>query len=233
MYLPRMKLATGNPQIDNSTAEWVVGSDEVGYGPWAGPLLVVALALPRDWEDPWGVTDSKKLTKAKREKITKAVLLQPPAFSEVWVGHREIDEKGVYKCLLEAHKKALSSVLEFIPGNPLVVVDGFPQGAGAIGVPGAIGLPKADLLVPSVSLASIIAKTRRDALMTAYDKVYPGYNFGKHSGYGVPAHQEALAKLGPCDIHRKSYAPIAKILKSQAAVLDELSAEAQELDLGY
>lgn len=228
-----MKLETGHPQIDNSTAEWIVGSDEVGYGSYAGPLCVVALALPRDWQDPWGVTDSKKLSKAKREKITQAVLLQPPVYSEVWVGHREIDEKGVYKCLLEAHRKALTSVLEFIPGNPLIVVDGFPQGAGAIGVPGAIGLPKADLLVPPVSLASIIAKTRRDALMVAYGKKYEGYGFESHMGYGTQKHQAALVKLGPCDIHRKSYAPIARLLKESSSleaferetILDELTVE--------
>lgn len=226
-----MQLATGNLDIDTSTAEWIVGSDEVGFGSWAGPLCVVALALPRDWQDPWGVTDSKKLSKTKRKKITDAVLAQPPAYSQVWVGSEEIDEKGVWQCLLEAHRKALTSVLEFVPGKPLIVVDGFPNGAEAIGVPGAIGLPKADLLVPPVSLASIIAKTTRDALMAAFDSRYPGYDFGKHSGYGTQKHTEALNRLGPCPIHRKSYSPIARLLQGKQPTLDELTAEAEALGM--
>ncbi len=97
--------------------------------------------------------------------------------------------------------------------DTLVIVDGFKGQEARFGIPGLIGLPKADDLIPAVSLGSIIAKVSRDRYMVEMDKKYPGYGFAKNSGYGVPEHQAGLARLGVCDIHRRSYAPIRKILE--------------------
>jgi len=205
-----MKL-TGNVEIDTSTAEWVVGSDEVGFGSWAGPLIICAAALPRTWSGT-GLGDSKKLSEKQRRKAFERWTLETPALHHlVSVSPERIDELGVYEALILAHRKALETVLTKVQGTVLIVVDGFKDGTKRIGVPGSIGLPKADNLVPAVSLASILAKVTRDELMARAAKEYPGYGFSRNVGYGTPEHQEALAKLGPCALHRRSYAPIAKI----------------------
>ena len=187
-------------------APYSVGSDEAGYGAWCGPLLVAAVALPRGWQD-LRVTDSKALTESKREalfdefrdKVTvAAVAIQP----------KTIDEMGVYKAIVMGHKRVLRKVLGELPGeDPLIVADGNLP----LEEVGAISLPKADALVPSVSLASIFAKVTRDRIMRKLAKRFPGYGFEKHFGYGTPAHQKALRELGVSPIHRKSYRPVAKI----------------------
>jgi len=100
--------------------------------------------------------------------------------------------------------------------EPLTIVD------GKIPVEGAIALPKADLLIPAVSLASIIAKGTRDRIMTELSKVHPGYGFENHFGYGTPEHQAALEKLGPCSIHRRSYAPIARMSRPKGYTLEDI-----------
>lgn len=210
-----MRRITGNDAIDKSQADWIVGSDEVGYGAWAGPLLVCAAAVARSFNPP-GVGDSKKLTERMREHAFDRYTKTTPATHHlVWVSAEDIDRQGVWKALLGAHREALENVIGRVEGSKTVVVDGFPHGTQDIGVQGAIGLPKADQLVPAVGLASIIAKVSRDRLMQQLDRQHPGYGFGAHKGYGTPAHQRALRELGPCDIHRKSYAPIKDALAGQ------------------
>jgi ribonuclease HII len=209
-------MQTGNTAIDNSTAEWVVGSDEVGYGAWAGPLLVCAVAVPRGFNEP-GIGDSKKLSKAQRERAyDRFTRTTPVRHHLVWVEHTAIDQEGVWKALLRAHREALTTVLATITGPSLRVVDGFPHGTKEIGVEDAIGLPKADQLVPAVSLASILAKVSRDRVMREFAAKYPGYGFDAHKGYGTPEHQQALRENGPCEIHRKSYAPIRDLLRQKS-----------------
>lgn len=217
---------TGVPAIDYSTAEWVVGSDEVGFGAWAGPLVVVACGVPRNWTSP-GVGDSKDLTARQREQaFHQWTVVSPVLWKMAVVSSQDLDRQGVGPALLWAHRHALEQVLAHVPGEPLIVVDGFPEGTGRIGVPGAIGLPDGDVLVPAVSLASIIAKVSRDATMVAYDKLYPGYGFAGNKGYGgSAAHEQGLNKLGVCEIHRKSYGPIAKRLREkQTQDLEDLFA---------
>lgn len=210
-----MRKITGNSTIDDSTADWVVGSDEVGFGSWAGPLLVCAVALPRGFNEP-GIGDSKKLSESQRERVFDRFTRSTPVRHHlVWVQHTAIDQEGVWKALLRAHREALTTVLALVEGTALRVVDGFPHGTEAIGVPHAIGLPKADMLVPAVSLASIIAKVTRDRHMRVLAGQYPGYGFESHRGYGTPEHQRALREKGPCEIHRKSYAPIKNAINEQ------------------
>lgn len=195
---------TGDPRIDASTAKTVVGSDEVGFGAWAGPLVVAAVAVPRDWSDP-RVKDSKKLSERQREALYEE-FFKPKGFpmSIVIVESQIIDEKGVWPCLVEAHYDATHGIGDRLVDEPLIIVD------GKISVKGTIALPKADNLVPAVALASIIAKVTRDRIMVKLDKQFPGYDFSSSKGYGVPKHQAGLEKLGPCPIHRRSYEPVAR-----------------------
>jgi ribonuclease HII len=127
---------------------------------------------------------------------------------------QQIDEIGVGEALIQAHRKALEGLLAQCKGTCLIVVDGFQYGTGSLNIPGSIGLPKADALIPSVSLASIIAKVTRDDMMVQAAQMYPGYSFAKNVGYGTKEHAEALKKLGPCPIHRRSYQPIKDLLNS-------------------
>lgn len=195
---------TGNPKIDESTASVVVGSDEVGFGSWAGPLVVAAVATPRNWEDS-RVKDSKKLSPRQREALYKEFWqLEGFPMAVQIVEPADIDSKGIWNCLIEAHQEAAASTFWRLVDPPLVIVD------GNVPVEKGIPLPKADLMIPAVSLASIIAKVTRDRLMTELAKKYPGYGFEKHFGYGTPLHQEALNILGPCSIHRQSFDPVAR-----------------------
>lgn len=205
---------TGIEVIDNSTAKWVLGSDEVGYGAWAGSLLVCSVLLPRTFDEQ-GIADSKTLSPARRrtayDRWTKTT---PVTYKLVEFTSQQIDEIGVGEALIQAHRKALEALLPKAGPSCLIVVDGFQHGTSSLGIPGSIGLPKADNLIPAVSLASIIAKVTRDDMMVQAAQVYPGYGFAKHVGYGTREHAEALKKLGPCPIHRRSYQPIKDLLEN-------------------
>lgn len=212
---------TGNAFIDNSSAEWVIGSDEVGYGAWAGPLLVCATLVHRDWM-AMGVGDSKKTSEKERNRICGLFTQSTPVTHVlVWVTPEKIDEQGVYKALLRAHQTALLGLISQAKSTPLVIVDGFPHGTGPIGVPNAIGLPRADGIIPAVGLASIIAKVTRDRHMEKLGQAHPGYGFGNHKGYGTPEHEMALNKLGVSTTHRKSFDPIRKRLKAPETGQDD------------
>lgn len=206
---------TGIPAIDDSTAPFVVGSDEVGYGAWAGPVMVAAVAVPRDWKPPVGLTDSKKMSASSMRRVRSEFLT---GTAGTWwaieqASPAEIDEAGVHRVVYALHEKLLRAAAAWSReaaggAEPLVIVD------GGIAIEGSIALPKADLLVPAVSMASVLAKLARDEHMAERDREYPGYGFAAHVGYGTPTHQEALARLGPCALHRRSYAPIAELVRA-------------------
>ena len=199
---------TGHPQIDDAPQALILGSDEVGFGAWAGPLVVAAVAVPRDWTDP-RVKDSKKLTERQREAAYGAFKDSYPS-ALVIVSAEVIDQKGVWEALREAHQDAIRLVLDQCLVQPLIVVD------GNLDIPDAVALPKADQLVPAVSLASILAKVTRDKIMLDLDQKYPGYAFAKSKGYGTQAHQAGLERLGPCPEHRRSYEPVARLAPREA-----------------
>jgi len=216
---------TGVPAIDESTAEWCIGSDEVGYGAWAGPLIVCAVAVKRTWSDK-SVGDSKKLSPTKRRRAYERwTMVTPVAHHLVTAEPGRIDELGVWQALLAAHRKAIEGVRQKVSGTALIVIDGFKDGADPIGVPGAVSLPRADDLVPAVSLASIIAKVTRDELMVREARNHPGYGFSRNMGYGTPEHQDGLKRLGPCPLHRRSYAPISGFLDGMCKNLDQTPEE--------
>lgn len=216
-------MRTGNSRIDSSRSELICGTDEVGYGAWAGPLLIVAVCVPRTWKAPKGLTDSKKLTEGQREALAVLLRADPEVkFHPVPVWPKGIDELGVYRANIRAHQEAHGK----FEGDVLHVADGNLD----LG-PDIVSLPKADTLVPAVSAASIIAKVTRDQFMARLDEKYPGYGFKAHKGYGVPVHQEALTRLGPSEVHRMSYGPVAAAQKPEAppedmlALFDELPQE--------
>jgi ribonuclease HII len=204
-------------------ADYIVGSDECGYGSWAGPLVVCAVVVSKDWPLAHLVKDSKefkgKNKEAQRESVAKQIL---PAVTYALVSATpaEIDEAGVYKLLPVLHGRAIDAVItkheaDGVIGTNVVIVDGTMK-VGYGGGKQALSLPEADGLIAAVSAASIIGKVARDRAMIKLAKEHPGYGFERNKGYGGnPEHDAGLKQLGPCVIHRKSYGPIRDLLKKE------------------
>ena len=195
----------------------ILGIDEVGRGPWAGPLVIGAVVLkPRydenenlveseQWQD--ALTDSKKLTVRKREKLSPIILENAVATGLGWVSARKLDEIGLSRALKLATRRAVSN----IPREAFseIIIDGTQNFLKGTDLEKLVSvLPKADLKIKEVSAASIIAKVARDNYMVSLAEKYPGYGFEKHVGYGTSAHKAALEKLGPCPEHRQSFKPV-------------------------
>lgn len=187
----------------------ILGIDEVGRGPWAGPLVMGAVVLGGTPID--GLTDSKKLSKKRREELDLIIREQAAGYGLGWVRADEIDEIGLGKALDLACQRAVEAIDTLGVAYHEIIIDGTinflkdtPKGDYVT------TLAKADLLVPSVSAASIIAKVARDNYMTEQDKLYDGYKFSAHVGYGTAAHRAAIEKNGVTPLHRLSFAPLAK-----------------------
>ena len=179
----------------------IAGTDEAGRGPLAGPVVAAAVIL-HPGQIIAGVTDSKKLSEGKREKLFPTIMAEARAVAVGICGHEEIDELNILRASLEAMRRAVTA---------LHVVADFILIDGTFSL--SLELPQrtiiqGDSLSISIAAASIIAKVTRDRLMVEYDARYPGYGFARHKGYGVRVHAEALRALGPCAIHRKSFAPV-------------------------
>jgi ribonuclease HII len=183
----------------------VCGVDEAGRGPWAGPVSAAAVIL-----DPArpiaGLADSKALSEARRIRLAIEIRERALAFAVAYASVEEIDEINI----LNATGLAMRRAVEALGVRPdKALIDG--NRAFAVGVP-AEAIVKGDAKEPAISAASILAKTERDALMVGFDRQWPGYGFAAHKGYGVAAHAAALARLGPCPIHRRSFAPIRQLM---------------------
>lgn len=179
----------------------VAGVDEAGRGPLAGPVVAAAVVLV---EPVLGLDDSKKLRQQQREDLFDLLQNQDHCIGVGLVEAAEIDRIGIQQANYQAMFKAIQQV---VPMPDFALIDGFA-------VP---GLPcpqkrivKGDQKSQSIAAASIVAKVIRDRMMTALDREYPGYGFGKHKGYGTQQHLMALSELGPCPAHRHSFAPIAQ-----------------------
>lgn len=184
----------------------ILGIDEVGRGPWAGPLVIGAVVLGGVQIE--GLTDSKKLSKKRREQLDEVIRNQAAGYGLGWVSAAEIDQIGLSEALRLATRRAVEQVR--VPYHE-IIIDGtinFLAGTSKGGF--VTTMKKADLLVPSVSAASIIAKVARDTYMTEQDNMYPGYKFSSHVGYGTAIHRAAIDKLGVTPLHRLSFAPLAK-----------------------
>jgi ribonuclease HII len=174
------------------------GIDEAGRGPLAGPVVAAAVVLYPDF--PIGILgDSKTLSEKRREKAAGVIRELAADYSISLATHEEIDAINILRASLLAMKRACEG-LKLRPEK--VVVDGpyCPE----IDCP-CEGIIRGDGLVPEIMAASILAKTYRDDLMRAYAKKYPLYGFEKHKGYPTRAHQEALKKYGPSEVHRRSF----------------------------
>lgn len=186
----------------------VVGIDEVGRGPWAGPLVFGAVVLGGDNID--GLTDSKKLSKKKREALDQVIRAQAVSYGLGWVSAEEIDSIGLSAACSLACRRALEQIET---AYSEIIIDGVVNFLKDTGKgPYVTTIKQADLLVPSVSAASVLAKVARDRFMEEQDTVYPGYGFASHVGYGTKTHRDALAQYGVTPLHRKSFAPIAEML---------------------
>ena len=182
----------------------VIGVDEVGLGPWAGPIVVTAVLLNRETFSV-AVTDSKRLTPARREQLYDVLCALPDlVFCTVEIPAETIDTLGLRKAHHQGIREAVEGLLERLHSlKPTgVLIDG--NHAPHLPLP-ARTLVKGDSLSPSIAAASILAKVHRDRLMHAFHLTYPVYGFDRHVGYGTAAHQEALRLHGPCPLHRRSF----------------------------
>lgn len=185
----------------------ILGIDEVGRGPWAGPLVIGAVVLGDVLIE--GLTDSKKLSKKRREALDVVIREKAAGFGLGWVHAEEIDVVGLSEALKRATIRAVEQIK--VPYHE-IIIDGTINFLKETSKGKYVTtLAKGDLLIPAISAASIIAKVARDTYMAEQDSLYSGYNFAKHVGYGTALHKAAIEKYGVTPLHRRSFAPIAKI----------------------
>jgi ribonuclease HII len=181
--------------------EHVAGVDEAGRGPLAGPVVAAAVVLPRELTFG-GIDDSKKLTPRERERLYELIREEAVAVGVGQCSESVIDEINILRATHRAMRQALDG-LGVVPGHILVDGDPVPD------LPAEqTAIPRGDEESAAVAAASIIAKVTRDRLLVEYDRQYPGYGFARHKGYGTPDHIAALTRLGPCEIHRRSFSPV-------------------------
>lgn len=181
----------------------IIGIDEAGRGPLAGPVAVGAVIMKPDSMLEW-VNDSKKVTAKRREILYDKIIEDSIAWSVQLVSEKEIDEKNILQATKEGLTLAIQDILSQVDEKPsLVIVDALRE-INTMGIPYE-SIIKGDATCYSISCASILAKVTRDRIMDEWDKVYPEYGFTKHKGYGTKMHIEAIQKYGPCPIHRKTF----------------------------
>lgn len=192
----------------------ILGIDEVGRGPLAGPLVIGAVILPEkrpEWASE--LRDSKKLKAKKREELAKIILSEAPATGLGWVTPAEIDEVGIGEALRLAARRAVEEVQKKKEPFSQIIIDGKVNFLSGTRLERFVSTAiKADVLIKEVSAASIIAKVARDRYMVEAAEKYPRYGFEKHVGYGTKAHLEAIYELGISEIHRRSFEPIRSLV---------------------
>lgn len=185
--------------------ELIAGVDEAGRGPLCGDVFAAAVIL--DPDNPIeGLDDSKKLTEKKRSALAIEIKAKAKAWAIASGTVAEIDEINILQATLLAMRRAVDA-LEISP--TLLRVDGNQDPKSPIP---AITVIKGDALFAEISAASILAKDARDQSMIVADEIYPEYGFAKHKGYGTKAHMQALSTYGVTPLHRRSFAPIKKLL---------------------
>ena len=180
----------------------VCGCDEAGAGPLAGPVYAAAVILPLGVEIE-GLDDSKKLTEKKREALFPVIQEKAADWAVARVEAAEIDETDILSARMRAMQLAMD---QLDPPADFALIDGNRDHGRSF----ALTTPhrcivKGDSLSASIAAASILAKVSRDRLMVELDEVYPGYGFARHKGYGTAQHRAAIARLGPCPIHRRTF----------------------------
>lgn len=184
----------------------VAGVDEAGRGPLAGPVVVAAVVLdpsrPID-----GLNDSKKLSEARRERLYPLIVERSLAHCVVVIEPEEIDRLNIFQATMAGMSRAVAG-LALIATEALIDGNHLPKDLPCRGR----AIVGGDALEPAISAASILAKVSRDRLMVAMEAQHPGYGFAVHKGYPTPAHLAALERLGPCREHRRSFAPVKRLL---------------------
>jgi ribonuclease HII len=205
-----MRRRLANPDLFEQAAlasGRICGIDEAGRGPLAGPVVAAAVIL-----DPGlrigGLRDSKVLSPARREELAEVIRERCIAFAVAQASVEEIDALNILQASLLAMRRAVEA-LPVAPEYALVDGNQMP----VLPIPGR-AVVAGDALEPAISAGSILAKTARDALMRALDVEHPGYGFAQHMGYGTPDHLNRLQRLGPCPLHRRSFAPVRGLLAS-------------------
>lgn len=199
----------------------ILGIDEVGRGPYAGPLVIGACILG-DWQNSenaeWieKLTDSKKLSAKRREELYVLIKEKTLATATGWVSSAEIDEVGLSEALRLATRRAVEQIQKTKVPFSEIIIDGTMNFLVGTKLEKYVStLKKGDFLVKEISAASILAKVERDKYMAELDAVYPGYGFGKHVGYGTAAHQKAMEEFGLTPEHRRSFRPVREIAENK------------------
>lgn len=188
------------------TAFLEAGVDEAGRGPLAGPVVVAAVILPLRYELD-SLDDSKRLSALSRERLAPQIESQAIAFAVEFVEVDEIDRVNILQATLNGMQRAVENLK---PAPQRALIDGNKAPRLSCEVTTVVG---GDRLVASISAASVLAKVYRDRLMLAMHNLYPEYGFDRHKGYPTAHHLERLKSLGPCPIHRKSFAPVRKAME--------------------
>lgn len=202
------------PHIDYEKQLWeegfqvVAGLDEAGRGAWAGPVFAAAVVLPNDeriCDLLAGVRDSKRMTALQRQRWEGCIKSASVAWAVACASQEEIDKLGILPATCLAMQRAIDEIRNpprYLLVDYISIQDcSCPQ----------LSIPKGDCQSLSIAAASVLAKTGRDRLMFSLETEYPGYGFARHKGYGTEIHRNALSRLGPCAIHRRSFKPLRSI----------------------
>ena len=199
----------------------ILGIDEVGRGPYAGPLVIGACILG-DWQNSenaeWieKLTDSKKLSAKRREELYVLIKEKALAAATGWASSAEIDEIGLSEALRLATRRAVEQIQKTKVPFSEIIIDGTMNFLVGTKLEKYVStLKKGDFLVKEISAASILAKVERDKYMVDLDAVYPEYGFGKHVGYGTATHQKAMEEFGLTPEHRRSFRPVREIAEGK------------------
>ncbi len=198
--------STIDDQLRKSGYSLIAGVDEAGRGPLAGPVFAAAVILPSSNSLP-ATMDSKKISPARREKLYEEILSMAVAWHVSSIESQVIDRINILQATLKAMVEAVKNLsntpeMILVDGSHTPFVDSHSK-----------ALTKGDGLSQSIGAASILAKVQRDRLMAKYHETYPQYGFARHKGYGTREHMEAIAKHGPCPIHRRSFAGVKEYCK--------------------
>ena len=198
--------APEQPRLALYKSAQVAGVDEVGRGPLAGPVVAAAVVLnPQVTID--GLMDSKLLSAKRRQRLAGLVRRDALCWSVAWADPAEIDSLNVLEATLMAMSRAVLG-LSIEPGHVQVDGNRCPPLHRA-GLNATVEtIVRGDRQIAAISAASILAKVHRDTLMCQWDRLYPGYGFARHKGYATRAHRDALQRIGPCPIHRRSFNPL-------------------------
>lgn len=212
-------MATLCPTLDRERAAWsaarlLIGVDEAGRGPLAGPVVAAAVVFPADADPPAGLRDSKTLSAKRRAELLPLIRAHALACGVGAASVREIDRLNIRVATALAMTRAVRRARERLASTvaaalaPLVLLDGLPM--KELGYPHE-ALVDGDALCVTIAAAGIVAKETRDRLLRALSRRHPAYGWGSNSGYGTPAHLAALRTVGPTRHHRMSFGPVTQL----------------------